>query len=332
MKGKHVVFAAPGVVEIESFDVPPPGRGEALIQTEVTLISPGTEGASLMARPNTSQEFPRGSGYSNVGRVLEVGEDVEGFEPGERVASRAAHASHVNVGIDRIAKVPESLSSDEATFFTLCAICLQGVRKARVELGESVLVVGQGVVGNLALQFARLQGGYPVIAADLSERRLEVSQQVGADRTIRVGEQDLVEATRAMTEGDGARVVIEATGSPGPVVSAFQAAGWRGRVVLLGSTRGETERVNFYRDVHKRGLTIIGAHLYVAPSRDSSPGFWPLATEVRLGLDLLAAGRVHVQPLITTRFPYKQSADAFKLVTQQQRDALGILIDWAGGR
>ena len=330
MKGKRLVFTSPGVVELQTFDVRPPRPVEVLIRTEVTLISPGTEGASLMALPNIPKQFPKMPGYSNVGTALEVGADVEEVKPGDRVASHGAHASHVTVGLDRLAQVPESLTSEAATFSILCAVSLQGVRKARVELGESVLVIGQGIVGNLALQFARLQGGYPVIAADLSEGRLEISRQVGADRTIRVGQEDLVETTRALTGGDGARVVIEATGSPEPIVSAFKAAGWCGRVVLLGSTRGETERVNFYRDVHKRGLTILGAHNSVRPRQDPSPGFWPLGADVRLSLDLLAAGRIDVKPLITTRVPYDRSAEVYRLVTEQQREALGILIDWEG--
>ena len=328
MKANRVVFTAPRVVELESVDVEPPGPGQLLIQTEVTLLSPGTEGAGLAALPNTSQRFPKGVGYSNVGTVLEVGPDVDTFTPGDRVASHSPHASHVLTRANRVAAVPEGLPSESASFSSLTAISMQAVRKARVELGESVLVVGQGLVGNLALQLARLQGGYPVIGADLAEERLERSRQVGADHTIRVEGENLPEATRNLTGGDGARVVIEATGSPGPIVSAFQSAGWCGRVVLLASTRGETERVNFYRDVHKPGLTILGAHNSVRPQTEASPGFWPLQDDVELGLELIAAGRLQVTPLITTRLPANEAPEAYRLVVEQHREALGIVLDW----
>lgn len=328
MQSKRVVFRTQDKVGIEPFEVGAPGPGEVLVRTEVTLISPGTEGANLMGLPNTPQQFPKGAGYSNVGRVLEVGEGVEGVRPGDRVTSHGAHASHVIVGAGRCAGVPEGLSPEAATFSSLTAVSMQGVRKARVELGESVLVLGQGIVGNLALQIARLQGGYPVVGADLNQRRLEIARQVGADHTVRVGVEDVVEATRDLTDGDGARVVIEATGAAEPVVAAFQAAGWCGRVVLLASSRGETERVNFYRDVHRRGLTVLGAHNSVRPRVDVSSGFWPLADDVKLGLALMAAGRIRVHPLITTRVPCDQAAEAFHLVTEQRREALGILIDW----
>ncbi len=353
MNGRRVVFASPGSVEIETFDVPRPGPLEVLVETEVSLISPGTEGASLQALPNTGIEFPQYPGYCNVGRVLEVGREVEGIEPGDRFTSHSAHASHVLVqslpahsvrrgtldGIDpssskqtlrRCALVPDGLGSDTAAFANLCAISLQGVRKARIELGESVLVIGQGLIGNLAAQFARLDGGYPVIATDLSERRLSISRAVGTDHTILAGgvRDDLVEAVQSLTDEDGARAVIETTGAPDPVITAFRAAGWHGRVVLLASTRGETERVNFYADVHRKALTILGAHNSARPIRDASPGFWPLEADLRLSLDLMAAGRLAIEPLITTRLSFEKAAEAFRFVTEQRRDALGILLDW----
>ncbi len=330
MQGERVVFRAPGEVEVEAFEVGAPGAGEVLIRTEVTLISPGTEGAVLMGLPNTPGRFPTGVGYSNVGEVLAVGEGVEGVEVGDRVASHGAHASHVVVRTGHVARAPDGLSSEAAAFFSLMAVSMQGVRKARLELGESVLVLGLGIVGNLALQIARMQGGYPVIGADLDESRLEIAREVGADHTVRVGAEDLVEATRGLTDGDGARVVIEATGSPEPVVTAFQAAGWRGRVVLLAGSRGETEKVNFYRDVTKRALTIIGATNAGRPGVDRSPGYWTLEEDERLCLELMAAGRIRVAPLITGRYSYGQASEAYRLVVERRREAVGLVIEWGG--
>ena len=328
MQGQRVVFTAKDQVEIQAFDIQPPKSGEILIRTQATLISPGTEGASLLALPNTSQTFPRGVGYSHVGIVEEVGPDVTDLSPGDRIASHAPHASHATTSAKRVEKIPETLSSAHATFAPLSAIAMQAVRKSRVELGESVLVLGQGIVGNLALQLARLQGGYPVIGADLDEHRLEFARVVGADHTIRVDQQNLTEATQEQTGKDGADVVIEATGAPEPIVSAIQAAAWCRRVVLLASTRGETESLNFYRDVHKRGLTIIGAHNSVRPTSDQTPGFWPLSKDIGLSLTLMAAHRLQVAPLITTHLPGNEAAEAFRLVTEKRREALGIILDW----
>lgn len=329
MQGHRVVFRETERVEVEPFSVASPGPDGILIETELSLISPGTEGAVLKGLPNAPRAFPTCPGYSNIGRVLEVGARVTDVAPGDRVATHTAHASHVCVGKDALCEpVPTDLSSECAAFSTLASVGMQGVRKARIELGESVLVIGQGLVGNLALQLARLQGGYPVAAADLDAGRLEIARRVGADHVVR--EADVAAAARELTRSDGARVVIEATGHPEVIVTALQAAGRCGRVVLLGSTRGETERVNFYRDVHIRGVTILGAHGPVRPVRDASPGFWPLDADVRLCLRLLAAGRIQVEPLISERIPFLDAPHAYRLVLDQRRDVMGIILDWSG--
>lgn len=328
MKAYRIVFTKPGVVELESIDIELPGPEQILIQTEATLLSPGTEGANLAALPNTPQKFPMGIGYSNVGIVLEVGANVKDFSPGDRVASHSPHASHALTRSNLAVAVPEGLSSEFASFSSLAAISMQAVRKTHIELGESVLIVGQGLVGNLALQIARLQGGYPVIGADLAQERLVRSLQVGADYIIKVEGENLPSETRLLTDGDGARVVIEATGNPGPIITAFQSASWCGRVVLLASTRGETEKVNFYQDIHKPGLTILGAHNSVRPQKDISPGFWPILDEVKLSLNLISAGRLQVAPLITNRLPSNKASEAYRLVSEKQAEALGIILDW----
>ena len=137
-----------------------------------------------------------------------------------------------------------------------------------------------------------------------------------------------MEATRSLTSGEGAQVVIEATGNHKSVVPALQAAVFRGRVVLLSGGRGEVESVNFYRDVNKRGLTIIGATNAARPAVDPSPGLWPIREDERLAVELIAGGRIQVDPMITHRFAWSDAAEAYGLVTRRQYDAVGILLEW----
>ncbi|MSS70909.1 MAG: zinc-binding alcohol dehydrogenase [Candidatus Latescibacteria bacterium] len=328
MKGRRVCWPERGKVVLEAFEVGPPGPGQVLLRTEWTLISSGTEGASLMALPNTPGRYPARPGYNNVGRVAEVGPEVEGLAIGDRVAVQTGHASVAVVPAERVVKVPEGLAMEEAVFFCMGAICLQGVRKARVELGESVLVVGQGIIGNLALQLARLDGGMPVIGADVDEGRLALSKRCGADHVIDVTQGNLEEQVKALTDGKGADVVIEATGSPEALVPAFQAAGWCARVALLASTRGETPSVNFYRDVHKKGLVVIGAHNSVRPERESTAGFWTLREDTETVLRLLAAGRLNVRDLTSVRLKAEEAPKGYQMVMERRRDVQGILLDW----
>jgi threonine dehydrogenase-like Zn-dependent dehydrogenase len=188
--------------------------------------------------------------------------------------------------------------------------------------------MGQGLIGLLALQLARLSGAFPVIAVDIAENRLELALECGADFALNPKEDDFDNKLAEITTGEGASVVIEATGSPEPVNTAFQLAGWRGRVVLLASTRGETKSVNFYRDVHKKGLSIIGAHNSVRPRHDSSADFWTSAADCQLTLSLLAHKRLIVDKLITHRFNCLQAVEAYKLLMDWAEELLGVLLTW----
>jgi L-iditol 2-dehydrogenase len=332
-EGTRVSWPELGRAELAPFPVTDPKPGEALIRTEVTLISPGTERAFFLGLPNTDTRFPSYPGYSSIGRVIALGEagarsgDGEPLGVGDRVATAAGHASHAVARADRCWKVPEGLPPDEAVYFNLVSIALQGVRKARLELGEAALVLGLGLIGNLALQLARVQGAFPVIGLDLDAGRREIAARCGADVVLDPSSPGVSEALVGATEGRGPAVVVEATGSAEAVNDAFTLAGAFARVVLLASTRGVTE-TNFYRDVHKKGLTVLGAHAGTVPPHDSSPGFWTRSDDTRTALRLLAAGRVQVGPLTSERFPSRDAPRAYELLASWRKDLLGMLLLW----
>lgn len=328
MKGKRVLWPERGKVILDEEEIQPPGPGEALIRTLVSLISPGTERAFLLSLPNTSDHFPTTCGYNNVGEVIEVGPGVSGVRPGERVATGAHHAQFVRVRAEDAIPVPAGLSPREAAFFNMIAIAMQGVRKARIELGDSALVIGQGLIGNLALQLARLSGGFPMIGMDTDAGRLELSRRCGADFVLDSTDQGADEKLKNWTSGRGPSVVIEATGHPAPINTAFQLAARLGRVVLLASTRGETEHVNFYRDVHRKGLTILGAHNSIRPARDSGPAFWTWHEDARLSLALVASGRLQIGPLITHELDAMEAPRAYNLLVQWHPGLMGALLLW----
>ena len=329
MKGRRVVWPSRATVEIEEFEFPSLGDNEILVATECTLISPGTERAFLLGLPNAQGRYPSYPGYSNIGVIIDSGRDVDGFKIGDRVVSSKGHTSHFVATPDSLLKVTEpTLSSEEGVFFNLCTIAMQGVRKAKIELGEPALVLGGGLIGLFAMQLAKLSGGLPVITADLSHNRLQLAKQVGADYALNSEAEDLNDQLDKMTSSKGLAVVIEATGHPSVVNTALQLTDWHGRVVLLASTRGETERVNFYRDVHGKGLTVLGAHNSVRPRHESSPNFWTLRDDWELSLQLIAHGRVVVAPLITHRLAGTQAAEAYQLLMEWDENLLGVVLNW----
>lgn len=332
--GMRLRWPEVGRADLEPFSVPQPRPGELSIRTEVTLISPGTERAFFLGLPNAEASFPGYPGYSSVGRVTALGEGAavdacgEPLAIGDRVASAASHASHAREQALRCWKVPDILPSEEAVFFNLVSIALQGVRKARLELAETALVLGLGLIGNLALQLSRLHGGFPVIGADLDAGRREIAGLCGADLVLDPTAADTAQALVAATEGRGPAVVIEATGSAAAVNEALALAGSHGRVVLLASTRGVTE-TNFYRDVHKKGLTLLGAHASTVPPHDSSPGYWTRSDDSRTALRLLSARRLQVAPLTSERFPWQEAPRAYEILASWRKDLLGMLLRWS---
>jgi 2-desacetyl-2-hydroxyethyl bacteriochlorophyllide A dehydrogenase len=324
----QIVFTQPGVVELQPVTMPVLQPHQLLVRTRVSLISPGTERAFFLSLPNTTNNYPHYPGYSNIGEIVACGTKVSNWLVGTRVASAALHVHYAAVDADKCIPVPTGLADESAVFFNLTSIAMQGVRKARIELGESVVVVGAGLIGLLAMQLARLNGALPVITVDTDERRLAFAQQVHADAIVCVDEQ-LTETVAVHCGKPGADVVIEATGHPEAILTAFALARPGGRVILLGSTRGETEQVNFYRDVHKKGLTVIGAHNIARPLVESSPGWWIAQDDQRIALQLLALGRLSVGPLTTHHFAYHQASAAYARLQQWDTSTLGMVLDWS---
>jgi len=327
MRGHRVVVTAPGEVALQWMDPPAPQKGQVLLRALNTLISPGTERAFFLELDNTNPEFPFCPGYSFVGEVIAVGDEVAGLKSGDRVVCRAAHQSHALVEAGDCLRVPAPLADEAAAFFALLAIAMQGVRKARIELAESVAVLGAGVVGILAMRLAQLSGGVPVAGIDLDERRLELAKRVGADETL-ISDERAPDKLRALLGAAGAEVVIELTGAPAAVVTAFQMAAPRGRVVLVGSTRGLTSEVNFYRDVHKKGLLVIGGHESTRPQWESSPGYWTPMREYAACLDLLARQRIQTAPLITHRYNWREFPAAYAQLANWDKEAMGMIVEW----
>jgi 2-desacetyl-2-hydroxyethyl bacteriochlorophyllide A dehydrogenase len=323
----QVLYTRPGAMELAVGPIPAPGPTELLLRTRVSLISPGTERAFFLGLPNTTGSYPQKAGYSNIGEVVAVGSAVTDRQVGDRVATNGFHAAFITADVAACRPVPRGLADDQAVFFNLASIALQGVRKARIELGEPVAVVGAGLIGLLALQLARLQGALPAISIDQDGDRLQFALRTGADAALPADDQ-VTTLLAELCGGEGPAVVVEATGHPDAVPSAFAYARPLGRVVLLGSTRGDTEAVNFYRDVHKKGLTVLGAHNNARPRHESSPGFWREADDQRVALDLLALGRLHVTPYITHRFAWSDAGEAYALLHSWARTPLGMILDW----
>lgn len=333
----QIVFERRGEVGLAAVAVPERVTGsQVLVQTECSLISPGTELAVLcgthtgFATPDHAfARFPHRPGYSAVGRVEAVGQDVRGLEPGDRIVAWAPHASRLIVDTARtaFARLPANVPSDEATLASLGAIALHGVRRARLGIGDAGLVLGLGLVGLLAVQIARAAGVRPLAGADVVPDRLGKARELGLGLVLDASGASFVERARGAMGGDGARAVIDSTGNPRAVANALLVAARGGRVVLLGSPHGRVE-LDLYSDVHARGVSLVGAHGSTMPAVPLSDDPWTLAANLRLVVDFLSDGTITAAPLISHRVPYADAPGFYGRLSEDPRAHLGAVLMW----
>lgn len=328
MKHHVLVSEEPGVIALKEFSVPEPGENEIQVKVHASLISPGTERAFVLNLDNTSGEYPMYPGYSSSGVVVKIGSRVTDFKVGDRIACHGiGHRSIGNIRQQRAAKLPDKVSYETAAFTSLGVIAMQGVRKARIELGESAMVFGLGIIGQLALQLARLNGAVPVIGVDRVQNRLELALRCGADAALNSADEQWLQLLNQKMDGMGPHVVIESTGVPEVISTAFETVRNYGRAVILSSTRGNST-INFYRDVHKKGITIVGAHINANPNGDSRPGFWTWRDDATAFLTLLQYSKLNLEPLITERVAWQDIEGIYRDMLAWNSNMIGSLIRW----
>src|SRR2546423_2705393 len=361
--------------EVRVADVPAPvaQRGRVLVRTHASLISAGTERMaldagkkSLLGRARENPDLVRqvieraknegvintvnavlaklGSfsslGYSASGIVVNVGDDVTNFRVGDRVACAglgfASHAEVLSVPKNLCVRMPDEISFDEAAFGTLGAIALQGVRLAEPTLGESVVVIGLGLVGQISVQLLKANG-CRVFGIDLDQTKVDLARELGADDGA-INGADVQRLVMEWSRGRGADAVLitAATQSNQPVELAGEISRMKGRVVAVGMVGMDVPR-NLY---FKRELSLTVSMSYgpgrYDPEYEERGHDYPFAyvrwTENRnmeAFLDLVAEGRVRVEPLITHRFPIEEGERAYQLIAGEGSESyLGVILSY----
>ena len=269
-------------------------------------------------------------GYSSSGVVLEVGTNITDISVGDRVACAGAgyanHAEIVAVPRNLVCKVPEGVDFDEASFTTLGAIAIQGIRRAQVELGNKVVVIGLGLLGQIACQILKASGAF-VIGIDPVKERADLARELGADVCL-VSGKDVVSQVLKHTGGIGADSVIiyAATASSEPVIQAMQMARKKGKVVVVGAVGMELERSAFY----EKELDFVISRSY-GPGR-YDPTYekkgidypidyvrWTENRNMQSFLDLLAQKKVNVKRLIDRVFPIEEAGEAYEALKSEER-------------
>jgi len=334
---KRIMFEDIGKAVLCDADRPIPGDGEILVEMSYTAISAGTERANLMRMPNTgaslmsaSRLIDSGGGYSGTGIVSEIGKGVKSVSVGDKVLTIWSKHSQYNVIPERnVIKLEEpSLDLKHAAFAFIASFAAAGLRKTRLEFGESAMVFGIGILGAFAVQLCRTAGAFPVIAADLSEKRRVLARELGADYVFDPAGSGLVQHVRDVTAGKGVNAIIEVTGQSAALRQSLTCAAPFGRVSLLGCTRVSDTAIDFYQQVHRPGITIIGAHTDARPKYESYPYFWTERDDCIAILNFMAHGRLDTAKILSEVYSYKDASEVYHRLAGSVDFPVGALFEW----
>lgn len=340
MKTKRVVFERPGEIALEEVELPEPSGNQVLVKTLTTLISTGTELTTLTGEfPPRSywaevSKYPFTPGYSNVGTVIKRGGDVEEVEIGDRVASMTPHSQYALADVGEplkeprgVVKIPDGVSDEEATFHDLASTVMNSIRLAKVSMGESVVVIGAGLLGQFAVMFSRIAGGYPVISIELSEKRLKIAQKSGATETVKSDVEDVEKKVRSITNSRMADVVFEVTGNPAVIPWAIKLVKPQGRLIVLSSPRGPTQ-LDFHDEVNAPSRTIIGTHVTSQPEYETPYNQWTLKRNTELFFEFLKGGIIKINHLISHKYPWFEAERAYRMLIENRAEAMGVILDF----
>lgn len=276
---------------------------------------------------------PLAMGYCNVGHVLEVGAGVPVLQRGDRVVSNGPHAEVVRVPQNLCAKVPDTVPDEAAAFTVVGAVGLEGIRLAAPTLGESFVVTGLGLIGLIAVQLLRAHG-CRVLGIDIDPSRLELAGRFGAETVNLSAGEDPVAAAMAFSRGRGVDgvLIMAATKSNEPVHQAALMCRKRGRIVLTGVTGLELSRADFYeKELSFQVSCSYGPGRYDPQYETGGQDYpfghvrWTAQRNFEAVLDMLADGRIDVEPLITHRYAFDEAAEAYELIGSGE-PSLGVLL------
>ena len=334
MKVKQIVFTKPSVAELLETEIEAPKANEVQVRLAVSTISSGTERANLVGDPNVGPNsagavvFPRVLGYSSAGIVEAVGENVTNFKIGDRVAmSWTTHTQVLNIDQNNVYKLPDNVSFNDGALLHISIFPLAAIRKCRLEIGESAIVMGMGVLGLVAIPLLKAAGAAPIIAVDPVPEKREKALKVGADYALDPFAEDFAKTVKEIT-GGGAKVGIEVTGIGAGLDGILDCMARFGRVALLGCTRNKDFTIDYYRKVHGPGITLVGAHTQARPQYESSDGWWTQRDDIATTLKLTEMGRIKLSDIIDEIHSPTEATEVYTRLANEKAFPM-VQFDWS---
>ncbi len=336
MLNRQIVFTAQNTVEFLENNVDSAPAGGVLVKLERSTISSGTERANLIGDRNLSATeaacdavYPKHTGYSSSGVVTEVGDGVDTVKVGDRVAlSWSTHSEFNRIGISNVHKIPyDNVSYAAAALCHIGCFPMAAIRKCALEIGESAIVMGQGILGLMAIIQLRAAGAAPLIAADPIPEKRALALTLGADYALDPFDPDFAKQVKKITNG-GVNVAIEVTGVGKALNTVLDCMAKFGRVALLGCTRNSDFTIDYYRKVHAPGINLIGAHTIARPAVESSKGLWTTHDDIMAQFKLLSLGRLDYDRLINEVHSPAKAPEVYARLISEKSFPI-VQFDWS---
>lgn len=333
MNIKSIVFTEKNKAEVIETELPELKEYDILLRVDVSTISNGTERANITGDLNVAASstkvvpFPRYGGYSTAGVVEAIGSGVTNVAVGDRVAAFwTTHRQYCVVGQNSVCKLDDRVSLESGSLCHIATFPLAAIRKCRVEMGESAIVMGLGPLGLIAVQLLRAAGACPVIAVDPIKEKRDFALSLGADIALDPFEADFAEKARAATE-NGVNVAIEVTGNGKALDQVLDCMARFGRVALLGCTRNSDFTIDYYRKVHAPGISLIGAHTMARTKNESAPGNWTTKDDMNALIRMEACGRIRLSDIVSETHSPSEAPEVYNRLINEKGFPV-VQFDW----
>ncbi|MBX3051332.1 MAG: zinc-binding dehydrogenase [Caldilineaceae bacterium] len=326
---KALVLTGLRQIELQELPIPSPGPGQVLVRHEVTAISTGSEVIRYVAGAGPA------IGYLGAGVVEAIGPGVEQLQPGDRVRTTGPHHEYVLTSVDAALKIPDRVDFAQAAFAYLPTLVLHALRLCDYRLGETLCVLGQGVVGLMGSALAAAQG-IPLLALDTEETRLDIARQMGIPHALDPLAPDFPASLSSLVGDRGIDVTVDATGSYRGLVQAMELTRKWGRVAILGIYRPDPPdpamaaaiHQAYLQNFHSKELRLVGCSNDPAERYPSHIWRFSIHDNTRQSLHLLGQGRLNLAPAITHRFVPEDGPALYARLGQREAGLLGAVYEW----
>lgn len=339
MKSKSLWFLGRKEVGFREEEVNISRGDEILVETLYSGISHGTErliyrgevadGLQLDSSVKTIKgrfPFPVKYGYSNVGKVVETGEKVSALQKGDVIFAFNPHETKYVISEKEAVKLPVVITPLHGVFIASLETAINVILDSGIKLGESVVIFGQGTVGLFIMQLVRKSGADKIFTVDKIEKRRDISLMLGADFSFEPDRDDLPVAIMELTDGIGADVIIEASGSPSALNSAIKVAAFQGQVIVVSWYGTKPVTLNLGDEFHRKRIRIKSSQVsFIDPVLTPR---WSIKRRMALALKLLPKLNPDEIIALSRIYPFEEAEEAYEMLDKKPEEALQVILSY----